>query len=162
MRKVERISAVAIAVVAIALAMTQPASAVRPVIIMFYGEPLQQPVFLTDTMVFHDLENPTDISVKDVAGRRFLRVAMFWGTQWNQYVSGEKPLRSLKPELASQHGRFYPATPDRPAVLLQTKPGLRQAPVPEDATDLTWGGTLDSSWIEGLIARGIPARQRGQ
>jgi hypothetical protein len=162
MRRRKPFSLLAIGVLVITFGMTQPAFAIRPVVIMFYGEPLRQPVFLTDTMVFHDLENPTAITSKDVAGREYLRVAMFWGTQWNQYLSGERPLRSLTPEMASQHGRFYPATSDRSAVLLQTKPQLERMPIPEDPSVLTWGGVLDASWIDGLVARGVPAKRRPQ
>lgn len=132
--------------------------AIRPVIIMFYGGSLKQPVFivnLAETMVFHDLENPTTIVASDLVTREYVTVAMFWGTRWEPYVSGLQPLTALRPELASQHGRFYPADGDRPAVLLQTKPQLEQRPVPTDVAELTWGGEMDRTWAEFLVRKGV-------
>ena len=162
MRKNHTFPVALLAAVVAAFSVSVPVLAIRPVIIMFYGEPLQQPVFLVDTMVFHDLENPTTITAKELAGRPYLKVAMFWGPQRHPYVTGEKSIRSLTPEMASQHGWFYPATSVRPAVLLQTKPQIGRLPLPEDAASFTWGGVLDGSWIESLVARGVPARQGGQ
>jgi hypothetical protein len=140
---------------------TRPAFAVRPMIIMFYGPGLEHPVFLTDTMVFHDLENPTTITPRDVGNRKYLNVAMFWGTQWNPYVSGERPLSELTSMMANQHGRFYPATASAPAVLLQTKPQLERAIVPTDTDVLTWGGELTPNDVAFLVRSGVPTGPRG-
>lgn len=149
----------ACAAVLIVLA-ARPVLAIRPVIIMFYGGALKQPVFVTDTMVFHDLENPTTITARELGGREYLSVAMFWGTQWERYLAEGKPVGSLTPEMAGQHGRFYPATSDRPAVLLQTKPQLAARPVPRDSVVLDWGGELEPSWLPFLLAKGVPAAAR--
>lgn len=150
------IGTVASAAVLIVVA-ARPVMAIRPVIIMFYGGALKQPVFVTDTMVFHDLENPTSITARDMGGREYLSVAMFWGTQWERYLAQGKPLGSLTPEMAGQHGRFYPATSDRPAVLLQNRPQLAARPVFQDAGALDWGGELAPSWLPFLLSKGVPA-----
>jgi len=136
--------------------------AISPAIIMIYGGALKQPVFLINSMVFHDIAEPTDLRADAFADRDYLKVAMFWGTKWNQYVSGERPLKTLTPEMASQHGRFYPATTDKPGVLLQTRPQQEQLAIPTDLSAFSWGGELAPSWIDFLVARGIPAGPRGR
>jgi len=150
-------------VVSFALLTSPPLLAVRPMIIMFYGGSLKQPVFITDlaeTMVFHDLEKPTTLVASDLGAREYVKVAMFWGVRWEPYTSGLQPVTSLMPELASQHGRFYPAEGDRPAVLLQTKPQLERRPVPTDVAELTWGGEMERTWAEFLVRKGVATRAR--
>jgi len=141
-----------------ALCATRSLIAIRPVIIMFYGGGLERPVFVTDTMVFHDLENPTTIRARDLGDRKYLEVAMFWGPRFNPYRSGEKPMSELTVAHASQHGRLYPATGREPAVLLQTIPWADAQPKPTDLERLNWGGLLPAGDVDKLVGFGVPAR----
>lgn len=93
-------------------------TAVRPVIVMFYGGGLTESVFVKDTMIFHELANPTSLKAADFSGRKYLDVAAFWGASWNPYYNGQKPLTELRPGLAGHHGRVYVATSSDPAARL--------------------------------------------
>jgi hypothetical protein len=78
-------------------------------------------------------------------GRPSLRLSLFWGPRWNEYLgAGNSPAR-LRPADADQHGRFYPAWHGRPA-----------------AIDLPWAGQwprLVSQRALRILARfGVPVR----
>lgn len=87
-----------------------------------YGRPLAKPVVFSNWG-----ENETlmvvandDMSVLHarLKGRPFLRVAMFWGTEWVQYMRHHKPLSALRPSQANQSARFYPAYGSSPALFV--------------------------------------------
>jgi len=126
---------------------------------MFYGGRLERPVFVTDTMVVHDLEKPTSLRAGEFRDRSYLEVAMFWGPAFKQYLDGQKPLSELTLDQAGQHGRLYPAVGDAPAVLLQTIPNPRGQAKPVDLALLEWGGPLPPGDVDTLVKFGVPARQ---
>jgi hypothetical protein len=49
--------------------------------------------------------------------RPAVQLALFWGAGWRATAESPERLRGLRPEQASQHGTFYPATATAPAVL---------------------------------------------
>jgi hypothetical protein len=96
-----------------------------PTVVMFHGGALKQPVFAAgaDTppfAVFVSGPRPAGTqTAKDMGNRPFVNVAFFWGPRDNPANNGT-PLAQLKPEMTWQHGRFYPASGDKPAMLFMT------------------------------------------
>ena len=137
-----------------------PVLAISPVVIMVYGAPLQHPVFITERRFFHDIENPTTITVNDMGERPYLKLAMFWGPQYERHVSDRNLLLQLQPEQAGQHGRLYLPSKTLPAVVLQTAVRsaavVQAAPFPTDDRLLTWGGTLNAADLDFLRQSGVP------
>ena len=128
--------------------------ALSPTVMMFYGAPLARPVFVTgaDTLAFGDMVRKSPVSPAELGPRPFIKVALFWGPAHDPALNGTRALDALKPEMAWQHGRFYPSSNSAPAVLLvtpldkQTKVRAAQAaatsltPVPADPAVYVWGG----------------------
>jgi len=135
--------------------------AIGPTVMMFYGAPLQKPVLVTgaDTAPFGNLLAQTDVAASDIVGRTPISVALFWGPSSNPANNGV-PLADLKPEMAWQHGRYYPATPTKSAVLLVTAMSQKatQAMPPPTAgpSTFSWGGALVPDAIAVLKRLGIP------
>jgi len=101
---------------------TTPVMAAGPRIMIVYGRPLAKPVIFSNWG-----ENETllvaandGMSVKHarLKGRPSLRVAMFWGMEWVQYMKHHKSLAALHPNQADQFARFYPAYGSSPALFV--------------------------------------------
>ena len=127
-------------------ALAQRVDAIGPSVLMFYGDKLPAPVFVTgaDANLFGDLLTPSRVDPKDTEGRAYLKVAVFWGTQANPTGLGVA-LTNLKPEMAWQHGKYFPATASKPAVLVVTTLHRKVAQkVPDFANEelFSWGGAL--------------------
>jgi hypothetical protein len=127
---------------------------------MFYGGDagLQKPVLVTgaDAATFTTVTAPVSISATELAGRSYLQVAVFWGPRADPANNGT-PLADLKPEMAWQHGRFYPAANGKPALLLTTQLTKRaqSVPLPVDSAAFTWGGTVSPKALAVLERLGI-------
>jgi len=139
---------------------TNEAMFISPRIIMFYGEPLRAPIYITGehSRMFHDIEDPTELRVSGFSNRRFIKVAMFWGTQWDPYYFGKLPLKGLTPDMAGQHGRLYLADREGMPFLLQTVPRLKPVPLPTDPNDFSWGGPVPSEAVSLFKYYGVPTR----
>jgi len=127
----------------------QRADALGPSLLMFYGGTLPGPVYITgaDANLFGDLLTASTVPAKDLEGRPYLKVATFWGTQANPTGHGI-PLADLKPEMAWQHGKYYPAAGAKPAVLVVTpldKKGARVPPSFDNDALFPWGGALSKA-----------------
>jgi hypothetical protein len=133
---------------------------ISPRIIMFYGEPLRSPIYITgeDSRVFHDIESPTDLRPAGFSNRRFIQVAMFWGTQWDPYYFGKLPMKGVTPDKAGQHGRLYLTDNESVPVLLQTRPSLKAVAMPKDSNEFSWGGAIPSESVALLGRYGVPTR----
>jgi hypothetical protein len=131
------------------LALTERVGAIGPSLLMFYGGSLPAPVFVTgaDANLFGDLLTPSTVASKDTEGRSYLKVAVFWGTQANPTGHGI-PIAQLKPDMAWQHGKYYPAAGAKPAVLIVTtldKKGARIPPSFESDSLFPWGGAVSKA-----------------
>jgi hypothetical protein len=84
--------------------------------------------------------------------RPYVNLAIFWG----QYDPDQ-----LKPEHASQHGRFYPPTAFEPAVVVTTVPDMQKKsnPIPEELRGFTAGWTLSPQELTTLKGLGFPGLQ---
>jgi len=136
----------ALAAVVLVFALGRRVEAIGPSVLMFYGGTLAAPVFVTgaEANLFGDLLTPSKVAVKETEGRAYLKVAVFWGTQANPTGLGVA-LKDLKPEMAWQHGKYYPATASKPAVLVVTTLHKKASQsVPDFADDqlFSWGGAL--------------------
>jgi hypothetical protein len=98
-----------------------PAEAAAPRIMLWYGGLLPHPVILSnwteDGYFAITGEEPT-VTPEELEKRPYIQVALFWGPEWSQYIDAGKPLSALRPEDANQHGRFYPAFGNAPAVIV--------------------------------------------
>jgi hypothetical protein len=139
-------------------------SAISPSAVMVYGEKVAQPVLLrpadpTDFPAFGLLwwragsySNPTRIDQQLWSGlknRPYVNLAIFWG----RYDADQ-----LKPENASQHGRFYPATASEPAIVVTTAPDMQKKsnPVPSELEGFVAAWTLTSQELSTLKGLGFP------
>ena len=105
---------VAASVVSVAMA--------APRIIRIEGQPLTRPVVLSqwseNEELVHAMFDVASVLPGRFAGRSCLKFSFFWATKWNAYVDAGKPVSELKAEEAEQHGCFYPAVGDEPAVFV--------------------------------------------
>ena len=125
---------------------TQRADAIGPSLLMFYGGTLTSPVYVSgaEANLFGNLLSPSTVASKDIAGRSYLKVAVFWGTQANPTGRGVA-LSDLKPEMAWQHGKYFPAAGSRQAVLIVTPIHEKKQQHPPDYSDgalFPWGGAV--------------------
>jgi hypothetical protein len=137
--------------------------AISPTIMMFYGGTLKKPVFVTgaDTSSFGDLFHPASTTVMAMGDRPYLNVALFLGPDADPYAKGIRPLSELTPQMAWQHARFYPATANQPAVILETPLTKSIQPVPASGAAFVWGGPVPEAGLVVLRRLGIsvgPAR----
>lgn len=123
------------------------------------------------------------VPADQVEGREYLLLSLFWGDNlWEPYVRDGR-LDELRPELANQAGRFYPASGGRAAVidlLVNGRAGPKQVSEEALATLTRHGvpatlsveddGPAIRSWIivgvvaglAALVAFGVVARERAR
>ena len=132
-----RLLAVLLAVLAIA-ATAGPAQAAAPRIVIVSGKPLAHRIAIANWhaifVVVSDVSNGRVAPRKELAGRPRLRLSLFWGPGWNDFLDAGGRATSLRPSQADQVGWLYPARRGRPALI-----------------DLPWAGR----W-----PRAVPARAR--
>lgn len=120
-------------------------------VMMFYGGSLKAPVYVTDadTAPFTNLLQPASITVKELGDRPYLQVALFWASRTDPANNGTHALAALTPEMAWQHGRFYPPAAGKPAVLLVTMLTKRAqaVPIPSNGTAFIWGGPVSPAGL---------------
>jgi hypothetical protein len=128
---------------------------------MFHGSPLPKPVFITgaDTSAFGNLHLRSPIPAGDLANRPFVSAALFWGPPGDPAVNGTRDLSRLRPEMAWQHARFYPATAKHPAAFVTTlfSKGLAVS-TPTDQRLFTGGGPIPAPALAILVRHGIASR----
>ena len=144
-----------------------PASAISPSAVMVYGEKIGQPILLrpaspAEFPAFGLLwwkagaySNPTRTVQGDpellstLSYRPYVNLAIFWG----QYDPGQ-----LKPENASQHGRFYLPTASEPAIVVSTVPDMQKKsnPIPKDLRGFVAVWTLSPPELTTLKGLGFP------
>lgn len=119
-----RTLSVAIATVVAAAVLTAGAAhAAAPRIVIFSGGPIAHQVVISDwEAVFRVVEQivPARAHVAPrakLAGRPRVKVSMFWGPRWNDYLAQGKRASALRPGQADQSGSFYPAWRGRPALI---------------------------------------------
>jgi hypothetical protein len=114
---------------------------------------------------FRPLTNvtPALANATSMGDRPFINVACFWGPPANPAMNGVQKLEDLKPEMATQHARFYPAMGDQPAVIfsailqmkgrdiqgvLNTLPGTTPPPIT--------AGSISNVTMKTRDLRGVP------
>ena len=167
------------------VAFARPASAQWPTVMMFYGGSLTQPVFATgaDTPPFSGFVGgvpaPNQATANDMGNRPYVNVAWFWGPRDDPAQNGTRTLDALKPEMAFHHGRLYPSTADKPAMLfmmsLQVKgrdvygmmklgpggqPVSRGNPIPTDPAAFSVGRPLTPPALAVLQRLGVAALKK--
>jgi hypothetical protein len=125
---------------------SQPAFGAAPRFILVSGTALSERILLDDQSenlrLFTSVVDATlRVPSGDLAGRPSLDLALFWAEVWEKTASTE----GLDPEQADQHGRFYPATDDGPAVIQLP---LADQPDPVEAPGVA---------LSILVRHGVPA-----
>ena len=146
---------------------SRPVLAVSPWAVMVYGGKLGQPILLRpaspeDFPAFGLLwwkagayRNPTRTVqgepelLTSLSDRPYVNLAIFWG----QYGPDE-----LKPENASQHGRFYLPTASEPAIVVTTAPDMQKKsnPIPKELRGFSAVWTLTPQELTTLKSLGFP------
>lgn len=112
---------ICLVVLLVALARPFPAAAAAPRILLISGPPLSWPVILDDweenLRLMGAISDAATLQPEALEGRPYLHLAYFWGPEWDTYIQAGKPAAALRPEDGNQHGRFYPATGDQPAIV---------------------------------------------
>jgi hypothetical protein len=114
---------------ALAAAASVPISAAGPSIIMIYGGPLAQPIFIVQKTV-DDLRRyaflwcgngGSRVPAEELAHRQHLSLAIFWIAEaWTDEAAAQRLTKTLRPEDAAQHGRLYLPAGERSAVTVVT------------------------------------------
>lgn len=129
-----------------------------PTVMMFYGGALKTPVTVSgqDVDAFGDVTRRSTVSVAELGTRVYLNVAMFWGSLRDPANNGT-PIANLTPQMAWQHGRFYPPNGSQPAVLLTTQftKAAQPVPVPTNASAFTGGGVVPDTALPLLRKLGL-------
>jgi len=158
-RMTRAVSIVAALVVFVAAA--RPLHAQTPTVVMFYGDPLTEPIRLTeaDAAAFDNLLKPATIAPADLANRPYRSVAVFWASRSNPANNGT-PVEKLTPQMAWQHGRLYLPAAGKPAVLLTTMftKGAQPVPVPSNEKAFVWGGPVSDAALAILRQKGVVPR----
>lgn len=146
MNRILRPIVLALATGVFVLSLAQRADAIGPSLLMFYGGNLTAPVYVSgaEANLFSNLLTASTVAEKDIAGRQYLKVAVFWGTQANPTGRGV-PLANLKPEMAWQHGKYFAAAGSKPAVLVVTPiHEKKEARIPDYSAGAAfpWGGVV--------------------
>jgi hypothetical protein len=129
------------------------ADAAAPRLIMVYGSPLTKPVILSnwrENLEFMaSITQQSSVTPEELRRRPYLKLALFWGPEWAEYVEEGKPIDKLRPEQGNQQGRFYPAVGHASPVVTLDMPA----------------GSVGPSWrevrkegIRVLLKYGIPVR----
>lgn len=135
-----RIRFVAIATIVATAALTVGvADAAAPRIVIFSGKSLARPVVISDwqaiSRMFEQLvpaHAPVAPRAK-LAGRPRLKVSMFWGPRWIDYLREGKRASALRPGQADQFGTFYPAWRGSAALIDLSGAGQSPRVVPSKA-----------------------------
>lgn len=161
-----RFGSVVLGVAILLLCVSKSLSAIGPAAIVLHGGDLKSPLVTRPAIgslhclwaagTPHYDRSKTDIPA-GLEGRRYLSYDVFWG----RFESAE-----LIPEAASQHGRLYPPTADRPAVVVLTLPAMndptpgatraKATPIPSQLDGFAFGRALTPNETAELVAAGIP------
>jgi hypothetical protein len=149
--------------IALVLSFLSPPEVMSPSIMMFHGGILKQPVFVVEhSEIFsflREIESPHRGSRPQPEDRPYVNVSFFWGAEWTRYVTDQQPLSKLRPDDANQHGRFYPALRQQPAVLVRTAPVLASGatvPFPKDPGAFAMESELTAVPLAFLQRHGVP------
>jgi len=129
MTHIVRRTFLALGVAALAVAaLTSPALAKGPRILMVYGSPLAKPIIVNNwannEKLMFAITDDMSVQHAHLRGRPYFRLALFWRETWDQYMKHHKPSTALHPNQADQFARFYPAYgASRPLFVLDSIPG---------------------------------------
>jgi hypothetical protein len=161
-----RICSIVVAVLLVGFSST-PILAISPSAVMVYGDKLAQPIVLRPGSPENfpafgllwwqagSYSNPTwtvqgdPQLVSALKDRAYVNLAIFWGP----YKADE-----LKPENASQHGRFYLPTASAPALVVVTAPDMQKKsnPIPKELAGFRAVWTLGPQELTTLKGVGFP------
>jgi hypothetical protein len=144
------LAGIAAAAVAAAL-FAGAARSAAPRIVIVSGKPLVRQVAISNWqaifVVVQEAVSAPAAARTGLARRPRLRLALFWGPGWNQYLRAGKRASALTPGQADQHGSLYPAWHGLPALI-----------------DLPWAGSwprVVSARARAVLSRyGVPVRVR--
>ncbi len=105
--------------VAVLAASASVARAAAPRIVIVSGKPLAHQVVISDweriSVVVGEIASGRIVPRTQLASRPRLKLSLFWGPRWNDYLDKGNPAAALRPRQADQFGSFYPSWRGRPA-----------------------------------------------
>ena len=150
------------------LFVSRSVSAIGPEAILIHGGELPAPIVIyphIGSFIFMwgggtpHYDTQRGAAPTGLEGRRYLDYDVFWG----RFAPEE-----LKPEAASQHGRLYLPTADRPAAVVLTNPNMTShepgatraeaTTIPSQLKDFVFGRVITPSETAALVAAGVPMR----
>jgi hypothetical protein len=125
------------------------APAAAPRILIVSGDTLDRPIVFSDwgriSRVVAAIAAARPLPRTELGDRPRLRLSLFWGSRWIEFVRTGKSPAALRPRQANQHGAFYPARDGRAA-----------------AIDLPWAGrwprAVPGAALRILAGLGVPTR----
>jgi hypothetical protein len=116
-----RLLVLALALAASSAAWTGGATAAAPRIVIVSGAPLEHPIAIADwpriLAVVSEVAGARVVPRRQLHGRPHLKLSLFWGPAWNDYLASGKAASDLRPSQADQVGWFYPAWHGRRALI---------------------------------------------
>jgi hypothetical protein len=116
---------------------TDVARAAAPRIVIVSGPLLDRRVVISNWQrifgVVDEIARARPVARVRLGARPRLRLSLFWGPRWNDYLSKGGSPRALRPEQADQFGSFYPAWRGRSALIDLPWAGRWPRLVPERA-----------------------------
>lgn len=117
----KRLAVALLVAVAVIAASASVAQAAAPRIVIVSGKPLAHQVVISDWerifVVVEEVANGRVVPRTQLASRPRLKLSLFWGPRWNDYLNKGKPAAALRPLQADQFGSFYPSWRGRPAMI---------------------------------------------
>jgi hypothetical protein len=104
-----------------AVVLAPAAQAAAPRIVIVSGKPMAHQIAISNwTAIFRIIEpvaSAPNVKRALLVGRPRLRLSMFWGPGWVDYLAAGHRAAALRPQDADQQGSFYPAWHGRPAAI---------------------------------------------
>jgi hypothetical protein len=129
-----------------------------PAIIVFEGGSLHRRVVVTDQSVNSrlllgrgNLKIGRDVAYRELSSRPYLEVWLYWGSHWQAVARDSNAVKNLRESAANQHGRFYPASGTKGALLLLDATGMADRSCRSEADDV----------LDALKPYGIPIKVLG-
>jgi hypothetical protein len=97
------------------------AQAAAPRIVIVSGKPMAHQIAISNwTAIFRIIEpvvSAPNVKRTQLVGRPRLKLSMFWGPRWVDYLAAGHSAAALRSQDADQQGGFYPAWRGRPAAI---------------------------------------------
>jgi hypothetical protein len=117
----QRVLLLILAVLTAVVVVAPAAQAAAPRIVIVSGKPMAHQIAISSWTAILRIVEPVasapNVKRAQLVGRPRLRLSMFWGPRWVDYLAAGHRAAALRPQDADQQGSFYPAWHRRPAAI---------------------------------------------